>query len=124
MIRQNKYIYIKNVTLLAFQRNKIRTSAGFFTLLFMKRLFMVLGLVTAAFFAVFLDSAPLAPPFPTKKGKKKPKVFLQIWHLSQNCRSLQLFSPRFSTTSSSRSSSKISRPSSTYPVPSERRYVF
>lgn len=73
-MRQNKDIYTKKLKLLSFQENNLHTSAGFFTLLFMKRLFMVLGLVTAAFFTVFLDSGPFAPPFPANKKNKQTQM--------------------------------------------------
>ena len=43
------------------------TSAGLLTLLFMKRLLMVLGLATTDFFTFFLESAPLAPALPANK---------------------------------------------------------
>lgn len=43
------------------------TSAGLFTLLFMKRLLMVLGLATADFFTFFFASAPLAPALPVNE---------------------------------------------------------
>lgn len=110
------------------------TSAGLLTLLFMKRLLMVLGLATADFFTFFLASAPLAPAFPASKTfSQKISLFVQNYlrkvylnFYTQNTKKklcnvilYECLPLLFSTTSSSKSSSKISLPSSTYPIPSE-----
>ena len=61
------------------------TSTGLLTLLFMKRLLMVLGLETAAFLAFFFEPAPLAPAFPanTKKSIYTPKLSIVQLPLSK-----------------------------------------
>ncbi len=95
---------------------------------------MVLGLATTDFFTFFFESAPLAPAN-TKHKQTQTKYFhcfVQNYVPSSHskkthkllCNDVALYECLllvFSTTSSSKSSSKISLPSSTYPVPSEGR---
>lgn len=95
---------------------------------------MVLGLATADFFTFFLASAPLARAFPSSKTfSQKMSLFVQNYlrksllkflhskYKKMLCNVIlyECLPLLFSTTSSSKSSSKISLPSSTYPIPSE-----
>lgn len=66
------------------------TSAGLLTLLFMKRLLMVLGLATTDFFTFFLESAPLAPALPVNKKKFTPCTKLFTPHFPTLSHKIQL----------------------------------
>lgn len=101
------------------------TSAGFFTLLFMNMLLMLLGLLTDTFFTFFFESPPFPPCLPVYSQRVSVKWLLKtiqgiMLNIAKRQNKNNLLLGFFSNASSSKSSSKISLPSSTYPVPSDK----